>query len=193
MTVAADRPTVRGRLLDATAQCLSDRGYQATTIADIVRVARTSKRSFYDEFSDKQECYLELMAAVNRELLAELERAVDPEVPWREQVRSAVGAYLEVCEQNPGTTCSWIRELPALGESAREVQKESLEAFTALITRLTGTAQFRAAGISPMKPEVAVILWGGIRELAVVTIEAGRPLRSFEAPMIAACIALVGG
>ncbi len=174
------------------AECLSERGYRATTIADVVRVARTSKRSFYDEFSDKEQCYLELMAAVNVRMLAAIEHAVDPTVPWRDQVEQAVRAYLDVCDTNPGTTCSWVRELPALGASAREVQSASLEAFIVLMARLTSTEQFRDAGISPMPREVAVIVWGGIRELAVSSIESGRPLRSFESAMIAACSALAG-
>ncbi|NED69515.1 helix-turn-helix transcriptional regulator, partial [Streptomyces sp. SID10244] len=35
------------------AMCLMEHGYRATTVADVVRVARTSRRSFYQEFSDK--------------------------------------------------------------------------------------------------------------------------------------------
>lgn len=189
-TTVDDDLTVRSRLLAAMAECLLVTGYRATTIADIVRVARTSKRSFYDEFSDKQECYLELMAAVNGDLLAAIERAVDPAAPWQEQVQQAVRTYLEMCEANPGITCSWIRELPALGDSARELQSTSIEAFAALLARLTSTEQFRAAGIAPMTREVAFIVWGGIRELAVSAIERGLPLRSFEAAMISACVAL---
>ena len=192
-TTAQESPTVRGRLLDAMRQCLTDRGYQATTIADIVRVARTSKRSFYAEFADKQECYVELLGAVNVELLAAIETAVDPASEWPAQVRQAVHAYITVCESNPGTTRSWIRELPALGDAARAVQLASLEAFTALMARLTGTDRFHAAGIPPMSRETAVIVWGGIRELAASTIERGLPLSSLEEPAVAACVALVGG
>ncbi|EGD56535.1 TetR/AcrR family transcriptional regulator [Gordonia neofelifaecis] len=189
-TTALDGTTVRGRLLEAMLVCLDERGYRATTIADIVRAARTSKRSFYEQFTDKQECYLELLGSVNHELLAAIEAAVDQGAPWREQVRQAVHAYIAVCESHPSITRSWIRELPALGDVARAVQLASLESFTELMARLTSTEQFRAARIEPIARETAVIIWGGIRELAASTLEDGRPLRTLEESAVAACLAL---
>ena len=49
----------RERLLRAMGQCVSERGYVETTIADVVRVARTSRTVFYRHFADKEECFLE--------------------------------------------------------------------------------------------------------------------------------------
>ena len=45
----------RARLLDGLAASIGERGYRATTVADIVRHARTSKRTFYDVFAGKQD------------------------------------------------------------------------------------------------------------------------------------------
>ena len=53
----------RLRLLDGLAASIGERGYRATTVADIVRHARTSKRTFYDQFASKEECFLELLRA----------------------------------------------------------------------------------------------------------------------------------
>src|SRR5687768_12356230 len=46
----------RRRLLDGLAACIRERGYPDTTVADIVRAARTSRRTFYAQFADRQEC-----------------------------------------------------------------------------------------------------------------------------------------
>ncbi|MDQ2627538.1 MAG: TetR/AcrR family transcriptional regulator, partial [Actinomycetota bacterium] len=46
VTGAAD--PFRRRLLDGLADSIAERGYRASTVADIVRAARTSKRTFYD-------------------------------------------------------------------------------------------------------------------------------------------------
>ena len=51
----------RRRLLDGLAASIGERGYRDTTVADIVRHARTSKRTFYGEFSSKEECFIELL------------------------------------------------------------------------------------------------------------------------------------
>src|SRR3954468_2438457 len=46
----ADAERFRRRLLDALAASIAEKGYQNTTIADIVRGARTSRRTFYENF-----------------------------------------------------------------------------------------------------------------------------------------------
>ncbi len=51
----------RRRLLDGLAASIGERGYRDTTVADIVRHARTSKRTFYGQFSSKEECFIELL------------------------------------------------------------------------------------------------------------------------------------
>lgn len=194
MTEAVSAPTVsvRERLLDAMGHCLMERGYKSTTVADVVRGARTSRRSFYQEFEDKQDCFVELLRYANDELIAAIAAGVDRSADWQTQVRQAVAAYIGACERHPETTWSWIRELPALGESARAVQVASIESFTELLIRLTDSEQMRAAGIEPMSTEIAMVVWGGIRELAASTLEHGRALRTIEEPAVAACMALLG-
>lgn len=172
-------------------QCLVERGYAATTVADVVRVARTSRRSFYQEFADKQECFIELLRHADAELIATIAAAVDRDAEWSTQVRQAVGAYVAACDARPATAWSWIRELPALGEPARAVQLTSIESFTSLMVSLTDSAQMRAAGVAPIGRDTAVIIWGGIRELAASALEANRPLSSIEESAVAACLALV--
>ena len=64
------RAAFRGRLLDGLAQSIAERGYRATTVADVVRHAKTSKRTFYDEFASKEECFVELLRTNNDDLIA---------------------------------------------------------------------------------------------------------------------------
>jgi AcrR family transcriptional regulator len=48
----------RDRLLDGLTASIGERGYRDTTVADIVRHARTSKRTFYEQFASKEECLI---------------------------------------------------------------------------------------------------------------------------------------
>ena len=66
----AEPDPFRLRLLDGLATSIGERGYRASTVADIVRHARTSKRTFYDQFASKEQCFLELLGT-NIEKLAE--------------------------------------------------------------------------------------------------------------------------
>jgi AcrR family transcriptional regulator len=183
----------RRRLLDGLAACIAERGYRETTVADIVRCARTSKRTFYDHFSTKEECLVELLTTNNEELVGAVRAAVDPDSPWQEQVRQAVSAYVGTIEANPAVTLSWIRELPALGEAARPMLRKGFNRLAAMIVELTAGPGFRRAGLAPLSPTGAVILVGGLRELTAQTVEDGAPVSGMLEPAVSASIALAAG
>ena len=183
----------RRRLLDGLATSIGERGYRESTVADVVRCARTSKRTFYDHFATKEECFAELLAANNEERVEALVAAVDPEAPWREQVRQAVVAYVASIEANPAITLSWIRELPALGEGARPMLRASLSRLATTLVALSGNPGFRRDDVRPMSAATAVILLGGLRELTAQTVEDGEPVAGIIEPAVAAATALLGG
>src|SRR5690242_4043853 len=84
----------RTRLLEGLARSLREKGLQRTQISDIVRNARTSRRTFYECFPDKESAFVELIRAASVAVLASVEAAIDPEAPWEEQVEVAIDAYL---------------------------------------------------------------------------------------------------
>lgn len=184
-------PEFRRRLLDGLAACIEERGYRETTVADIVRSARTSKRTFYDHFSTKEECFVELLTANNEELVDTVRAAVDPDAGWQDQVRQAVSAYVDTIDANPAVTLSWIRELPALGEAARPMLRRGFGRLAAMIVELSTGPGFRRAGLAPLSPTVAVILVGGLRELTAQTVEDGSSVTGIVEPAVAASIALL--
>jgi len=57
---------------------IGERGYRDTTVADIVRHARTSKRTFYEQFASKEECLIEVLRRNNENLIANIRR---PPIP----------------------------------------------------------------------------------------------------------------
>ena len=181
----------RRRLLDGLADSIAERGYRETTIADIVRHARTSKRTFYREFSGKEECFIELLRTANEEMIAQITAAVDPEAFWQDQIRQAMDAYVDSIESRPAVTLSWIRELPALGAAVRSVQRQGIVQLTEMLEVITSDAGFRRAGIPPASPQLSVILLGGLRELTAVTVEDKKDVRQIVDAAVAASIALV--
>jgi AcrR family transcriptional regulator len=182
----------RLRLFDGLITSIGERGYHATTVADIVRHARTSKRTFYDQFASKEQCFLELLRAEIDQLAEDIRVAVDPEADWHRQIRQAVDAYVGNIESRPAITLSWIRELPSLGAVARPVQRHGLEQLTNLLIDLSGSPGFRRANLPPLTAPLAVILVGGLRELIALAVEDGRPAREIVEPAVDASIALLG-
>jgi AcrR family transcriptional regulator len=190
--VLVDVDPFRRRLLDGLAASIGERGYRATTVADIVRHARTSKRTFYDQFASKEQCFLELLRADTERLAEDIRAAVNPEADWHRQIRQAVEAYVGNIESRPAITLSWIRELPSLGAAARPVQRRGLQLLTNLLVDLSGSPGFRRAKLPPLTAPLAVILLGGLRELTALAVEDGKDVREIVEPAVDASVALLG-
>lgn len=181
----------RQRLLAALAESITRDGYRATTVASIVRRARTSRRTFYEHFADKEACFLALLAEKNQDLIRAVTDAIDFHSPWEVQVRQAITAYITTVEAEPELAVSWIRELPSLGTRARALQREMLESFVTLVQALSETEEMKAAGIPPVSRQVAVIMLGGLLELIAWTVEDGDPLSGIIETSVQSATALL--
>ncbi len=190
---SVDIDPFRRRLLDGLAASIAERGYRATTVADIVRHARTSKRTFYGQFPSKEQCFLELLHADVESLAEEIRSAVDPDADWQTQIRQAVEAYVGHIGSKPAITLSWIRELPSLdAAAARPFQRRGMQLLTNLLIGLSGSPGFQQVGLPPLTRPLAVILVGGLRELTALAVEDGHSVREIVEPAVHASVALLG-
>ncbi|BBX31942.1 TetR family transcriptional regulator [Mycolicibacterium mageritense DSM 44476 = CIP 104973] len=188
--VEADKSDFRERLLDALEQSIVEDGYQKTTVADIVRRARTSRRTFYEHFASREECFVALLTAANAEQVRQIAAAVDPHAPWRSQVRQAIEAWIASGEAHPELMLSWIRDVPALGKTARALQREAMENFITMVRAMSDTDEFHTAGIAISRPRVIMLL-GGLRELTAITVENGGRMSDITEEAVAASLALL--
>src|ERR1700712_3524148 len=81
-----DTTEPRARLLLAMASAIEEKGFNATTVADVVRIAKVSRRTFYEQFGDRDECFLELYDATGDWLLRLVGEAASVDVDWPERV-----------------------------------------------------------------------------------------------------------
>ncbi len=188
----ADAGVFRQRLLDGLAVSIAEDGYRTTTVADIVRRARTSRRTFYEHFSGKEECFVALLTDANAEMIRQISDAVDPGEPWQTQVRQAVRAWIASAESQPSLTLSWIRDVPSLGAPARALQRDVMDAFVTMIQTLCDTEEWHAIGAGPVSRQLAIMLLGGLRELIATTVEDGGRVGEISEVAARASIALLG-
>jgi AcrR family transcriptional regulator len=192
VSVGGALPAFRDRLIDGLATSIGERGYRDTTVADIVRHARTSKRTFYEQFASKEECLIELLRRNNEDLIANIQTAVDPEADWQVQIRQAAVAYVDHIGSRPAITLSWIREAPALGLVARPLNRVAMEALTDMLVNLTDSPGFRRADLPPISRPLALILLGGLRELTALFVEDDRDVQGIVEHAVAAATAILG-
>lgn len=156
----------RSRLLQGMAQAVAVKGYAETTIADVVREASVSRRTFYEHFSGKAECLVALYEAASRNALRVLREAIDPSHGWEQQVEHAIGAYLQCMASNPVLMRTLFVEILALGpeglEARRRVNREIADYMLAVVDAPQVT------------PQLAMAVVGGIHELVLQAIEDGK-------------------
>jgi AcrR family transcriptional regulator len=186
-----DQTAFRQRLLDALEESIAEDGYPRTTVADIVRRARTSRRTFYEHFDSREACFVALLTDANAEQVRQISAAVDPSAPWRSQVRQAVEAWISSGESRPALMLSWIRDVPSLGTAARRLQRDAMENFIEMVQAIGGTEEFRSAGVGPVSRQRIIMLLGGLRELTAITVEEGGRMSDVTEEAVEASIALL--
>ena len=177
------RPGHRERLIDAMAESIQDKGYRETTVADVVRIAHTSRRTFYEHFEDREACFLELFDVTNDRMMDEIATAVSPNRSLEDQVDRALDAYIANVTGHPALYSSFVRELPALGQVGAERQLAVIERFAQLLVELVESGRRAQPEIAarPLPMDTAIIIVGGLRELAVISLQRGRDVRQLRA------------
>ena len=185
----------RERLIAAMATSIEEKGYRDTTVADVVRIARTSRRTFYEHFDDREACFLALFDAVNDATMDRIAAAVIPEEPMDEQVDRALEAYIDSVTSHPALYRSFVREVPGLGRAGSDRGLAVVERFARLLIGLveSGRAAQPELEARPLSMDAAVMIVGGLRELAVISLQQGRDLRELPASAGAMVKAILSG
>ncbi len=173
--MAADRPdpvTHRTRLLEGMALAVAAQGYADTTIADVVRAACVSRRTFYQHFGTKAECFIALYEAANRHTLDVLRRAIDPGQEWQTQLDRALLAYLASMARNPALLRSLSIEILGLGVEGLAARRRVNQELCRFMLEVVNGAAGRGREV-PVTQEMAVAVVGGINELVLRAIEQG--------------------
>jgi AcrR family transcriptional regulator len=111
----------RERLLRAIVGCASERGYADTTIADVVKVARTSRSAFYEHFADKEGCFLAATREGGELLLARVAtaaRQLPAGASAEDVLRASLAAFLDFLAGEPAFTRAFYVDMPAAGPRA---------------------------------------------------------------------------
>lgn len=148
----------RRRLIDAVPRVAAKRGYEAMSVADIVKAAAVSRNAFYDNFGDKQECFAVANEACHERLLAALEERCEKGMSVEERVETALGAALAMLASEPDLPRLLFVEAPGAGPEIALRYHEWLRRYGAL---LRSVAPERAEK-SSLAPEIDQVVVGGI-------------------------------
>src|SRR4051812_22555771 len=104
-------PPQRARLMEAMARVAAEQGYGAATVADVVRAANVSRTTFYEQFSGKEDLFLEMYRHSIEVLHARIAAAIRDAPTWRDQLRAGIRAYLETLAAEPLFARTYLLEV----------------------------------------------------------------------------------
>lgn len=157
----------RQRLLEGMARSVAAKGYAATTVADIVREAEVSRRTFYEYFSDRTDCLIALYEAASYGALGVLRSALDPSRSWQAQVGQALQAYLECLASDPVLLRTLYVEILGLGAAGLAARRRVNQDIADFMLKVINTDPSREL----LAPDMALAVVGGVNELILLAIE----------------------
>lgn len=122
----------QARIVNALALEVSEKGYRAVTVADIVKRAGIARNTFYENFSSKEDCFL---AAQKFAMSAALDRVVEAAGAiddWPYRVEAGLAAFLGYVAEEPALARTCMVDALAAAPTSVRYYEESLQAFVSL-------------------------------------------------------------
>jgi AcrR family transcriptional regulator len=109
----------RERLLNGVVEAVAEHGYNATTITRITAAEKISRRTFYEYFEGKEDCFLAAYEMIEAHVLRSMLAAPGAGEAWPERVRARLAALLDVLSRDTAVSrCFLVEPLAAGGDVA---------------------------------------------------------------------------
>jgi AcrR family transcriptional regulator len=120
----------RERLLEAAIRVVAEKGYAATTVADLTREAGISRTTFYEMFGDKETCFLAAYDAIVDGLVRRIAVAYEAEEGWPARAGAGLAALLEALAEEPDIARLALIDVGAAGPAAQRRYRAALQRLT---------------------------------------------------------------
>jgi AcrR family transcriptional regulator len=164
----------RERMVEAIAEVVAGKGYANATVGDVVAGAGVSRKTFYEHFRDKEECFLAAFDSGVETLLAAIV-AAEPTGPGRlERIRARMRAYLRTLADNPAFARTFLIEVFAAGPRALERRAEAHSRFEQMIHGMYEETRRELPDLPPVTGAIPAAAVGAFNELVTKEVREGR-------------------
>jgi AcrR family transcriptional regulator len=130
----------RSRMLAAAVEAVEEVGYARMTVAQVIGRARVSRKTFYDVFTDREDCFLAAFEQALSQATLIAQEAYVREASWREGIRAALARLLMFMDEEPGLAKLCIVEALGAGERVLDRRAKMLDEIAAVIDRGRGVS-----------------------------------------------------
>lgn len=162
----------RERLQEAMVRVAAEKGYAATSVAEVAAVAGLAAEDFARHFAGKEECFLASYDAVSEVLVAHVAAAYERAAgrPWPERVVAGLRALLELLAAEAEVARMAVVDVTSFGEEARLHYRLALERFVPFLEQGRECSEQGAE----LPPDTAQLAIGGATSLVFDEIRTGR-------------------
>jgi AcrR family transcriptional regulator len=162
----------RERLIAGLGETIAENGYAGTTIAHITRHAAVSRRTFYEHFASKDECFVVAYDTVMTEMRERVEGAFEGGADWAHAVRAGIAAMLAFLAAEPHLARLCMVEALVAGPAVVERYDAAIQSFVPYFqSGREGRSPEVLARLSPTTEEALV---GGMMSLISRRVIAGK-------------------
>ncbi|HMJ35137.1 MAG TPA: TetR/AcrR family transcriptional regulator [Baekduia sp.] len=162
----------RERLLDAMANVVAAKGYAATRVVDVTDYAGVSRKTFYELFTDKEDCFLAAYDAITALLMDKMAQglAAVADDTWEAKVGALLGEFLRFLAAEPAFARMCVVEVLGSGPRGLARRDAAVEAFYPIVDQLPRSQPGAEKWLSPLTPQFVT---GGIFEVVYAAIRRG--------------------
>jgi AcrR family transcriptional regulator len=172
----------RARIVAAMLDVASQLGAGNATVARVVARSGVSRRTFYEQFADREECFLAAFDEAVRRCAAAVAPAYEAHGLWRARMRAALLALVEFLDREPHLARVLIAE--SLGAGPRALERRQNVLFQVLPIVDQGRDETKKVDAPP--PLTAEGIVGGVLSLIHTRLLAGAgPLVELTGPLMA--------
>jgi AcrR family transcriptional regulator len=159
----------RQRILEGMLEVVGTSGYEGASVRMVLDGTGLYRQAFYDEFADKESCYLEALAFGVAKMEAICAAAAAEEDDWRDKLRAGLGAALDAIDADAASGRALVVEVHAAGAGALKIRAEAMKRVTDFID----SARHSSTGAEAPPPIAAEGIVAGMHAVVHAKLAAG--------------------
>lgn len=160
----------RGRLLSAFVALAAERGVAAVTISDIVREAGTAKRTFYEHFRDKDDCFLQAFEVASELMVGTVVDTVAAEPDPVRRIDVGARAYLDALVAHPEFTKLFLTHMRAGGPQLAQRWTAWVQTLTDVLVAWRAESRVTHPELAELTPLQATAAISAVNEIVSITL-----------------------
>lgn len=165
----------RLRLLDAMTDLCAEQTYADTSVADVLARSGVSRKTFYEHFANKEECFIAAYERGVGELQQEIARAVIAAPTWQARIRAMCSTFTETLASRPAFARLFVIEVMSATPETRRRRDVAFDGFVELYRELHRQAEVEWPAMPDLDPNAIAAGLGSVTELSRIAVNERGP------------------